>query len=134
MIVRWVQRNPRKLVYCDLSGSDTTHLRVVTDAAFKKEEGKGHALRGSIHLRARGSTSEFFRADSVAHILEYLSKAIRHVSRSTFAAELLASCDSVDLGILINLMLHEIEKALSPKVLRATCAIRVDMLFRWHSK
>ena len=42
------------------------------------------------------------------HCIEYMSKALRNVTRSTFAAELLAACDSVDLGILIVLMLHEI--------------------------
>ncbi len=110
VIVRWVQRNPHKLVYRDLTGSATTHLRVISDAAFKEEEDKGHALRGSIYLRAQGSTPEAFHANGTIHVLEYLCKAIRHVSRSTFAAELHASCDGVDLGILINLLLHEIEK------------------------
>jgi hypothetical protein len=37
-----------------------------------------------------------------------MCKALRHVTRSTFSAELHASCDSADLGILVNLMLHEI--------------------------
>ena len=42
-------------------------------------------------------------------ILEYQTKALRHVTRSTFSAELHGACDSVDLGILILLMLHEIK-------------------------
>ena len=60
------------MVYRNLSGSDTTHLRVISDAAYKKEEDMGHALRGSIYLRAQGSTLETFHADGTAHILEYL--------------------------------------------------------------
>jgi len=85
------------------------HLRVVSDAAFKKEEEKGHSLRGSLYLLVEGATAEFFHASGIVHILEYLSKALRHVTRSTFSSELHASCDSADLGVLILLMLHEIE-------------------------
>jgi hypothetical protein len=107
VIVRWAQRNPRKLVYRVLRGIGT-HLRIVSDAAFKKEEEKGHSIRGSIYLRAQGSSPESFHADGPVHILEYMCKALRHVTRSTFSAELHASCDSADLGILVNLMLHEI--------------------------
>ena len=42
------------------------------------------------------------------HVLEFISKAIRHVTRSTFSAELHSCCDSADLGIIILLLLHEI--------------------------
>ena len=48
-------------------------------------------------------------------MIEFLTKTIRHVTRSTFAAELHAACDSVDLGILIMLMLHEIQCGLVSK-------------------
>ena len=44
------------------------------------------------------------------HTVEYMSKALRHVTRSTFSSELLAACDSVDLGLLIITLLHELEK------------------------
>ena len=108
VIVRWVQRNPCKLVYGKLSPNN--HLRIVSDAAFKKEEEKGHAVRGSIYLRAAGDSPESFHKSGPVHVLEYMCKALRHVTRSTFAAELHACCDSADLGILINLMLHEIER------------------------
>jgi hypothetical protein len=80
----------------------------VSDAAFKKEEEKGHSLKGCIYMRAPGSTAEFFHKDSLVHLLEYLCKAIRHVTRSTFSSELHAACDTADLAILICLMLHEI--------------------------
>ena len=106
-ITRWVQRNPKKLRYRPLGGTGT-HLRVVSDAAFKKEEDKGHSLRGSVYLRAAGTTSKEFHCNGIVHLLEYLCKALRHVTRSTFSAELHAGCDSADLGILICLMMHEI--------------------------
>jgi hypothetical protein len=86
------------------------HLRVVSDAAFKKEEEKGHSLRGCLYLLAAGIDLEAFKKGDIVHILEFLCKAVRHVTRSTFAAELHACCDSADLGILILLMLHELAK------------------------
>ena len=109
VIVRWAQRNPKKLVYRPMPRDDI-FLNVVADAAFKKEEEKGHSLRGAVYMRATGTIKNSFRAKGVIHLLEYLCKALRHVTRSTFSSELHACCDSADLGILILLMLHEIEK------------------------
>ena len=45
-IVRWLQRNPKKLAYVRFEPKNT-HLRIISDAAFKQEEEKGHALRGA---------------------------------------------------------------------------------------
>ena len=108
VIVRYLQKNPKKLTYRPFSTHDT-HLRIVSDAAFKKEEEKGHSLRGTLYLRAPGDSKEHFYVDSTVHVLEYCSKALRHVTRSTFAAELHGACDSADMGILIGLMLHEMK-------------------------
>ena len=87
----------------------------MSDAAFKKEEDKdkAHSLRGTLHLRIDGDNTH---CDSRVHCIEYMSKALRNVTRSTFAAELLAACDSVDLGILILLMLHEIAVGKVPAI------------------
>ena len=49
-----------------------------------------------------------FHQAGPVHVLEFLCKAIRNVTRSTFAAELHAACDAADLGILLQLMLHEV--------------------------
>ena len=105
-IVRWIQRNPKKLHYRKLGPK--THLRVISDASFKKEDDKGHSLRGALYFRGQGDQLSDFSGDSPGHLIEFMTKTIRHVCRSTFAAELHACCDSVDLGILIALMLHEI--------------------------
>ena len=107
-VLRWVQRNPRKLEYppFDLSGK---HFRIVSDAAFKKEDEKGHSLRGTLYLSAPGSSLDHFHRNGPIHILEYLSKAQRHVTRSTFSSELHACCDAADLGVLLLQMLHEID-------------------------
>ena len=106
-IVRWVQRNPQTLVYRPFQSKEQ-HLSIVADSAFKKEEEKGHSLRGTLYCRAEGQGTEAYHKGGTIHLFEYLCKAIRNVTRSTFSAELLGACDSADLGILINLMQHEI--------------------------
>ena len=103
-IVRWIQRNPKKLFYKSFSHLNS-HFRIISDAAFKKEEEKGHALRGAVFLRCMGSN---LGSSGNVHVLEFVSKAIRHVTRSTFSAELHSCCDSADLGIIILLLLHEV--------------------------
>ena len=60
-LLRWVQRNPKKLIYRKLP-SEETHLRIISDAAFKKETEKGHCLRGALYLRVPGNTTESFVA------------------------------------------------------------------------
>ena len=46
-------------------------------------------------------------------MIEYMSKALRHVTRSTFSSELLAACDTIDLGLLIVSLLHELKSGTS---------------------
>jgi hypothetical protein len=108
VVLRWVQRNPRKLCYhpFDLPGK---HFRIISDAAFKKEDEKGHSLRGTLYVSAPGTAVDHFHRNGPIHILEYLSKAQRHVTRSTFSSELHACCDAADLGVLLLLILHEID-------------------------
>ena len=96
VIIRWVQRNPKRLTYRGMKSADDTHLRIVSDAAFKKEEEKGHSLRGAVYLRMEGSDSKAFASGGTVHVLEQLCKAIRHVTRSIFSSELHGACDSVD--------------------------------------
>ena len=109
-LLRWVQRNPKKLAYKKLP-SPETHLRIISDAAFKKETEKGHCLRGALYLRAPGDTTESFvttQKETVVHVLDWTCKNQRHVTRSTFAAELLSGGDTVDQGLLLSQLLTEI--------------------------
>ena len=90
-----------------------THLRVISDAAFKKETDSGHCLRGALFVRAPGNKQTDFAPEgkeTVVHIIDYLSKAQRHVTRSTFAAELLSAGDAIDHGLLLSQMLLEIPR------------------------
>ena len=130
-ILTWIQRNPKKLLYkrfnqrrggpradptsvpeggprADLRNA-SSHLRVISDAAYKKETEDGYSLRGALFLRGQGHDSSDFTQASVIHILDWACRSQRHVTRSTFSAELLAAGDAVDQGILISHMVHELE-------------------------
>ena len=116
--VELVQKNPRKLHYKAFGGRRTSetkggcsiHLRVVSDAAYKKETDDGHSLRGALYCRGAGrEPSDFGGYETVVHVIDWAVKSQRHVTRSTFSAELLGAGDAVDQGILISHMLHEVE-------------------------
>ena len=134
-LVTWIQRHPKKLHYKCFNNSTAsgnrqveagrkkapdTHLRVVSDAAFKRETVDGYSLRGVLFLRCEGGQSCFNNTNTNVHVLDYICKAQRHVCRSTFAAELLGACDAADQGVLIAQMLYEI----SHEVLSASDARR----------
>ena len=109
-LLRWVQRSPKKLSYRKLP-SEGTHLRIVSDAAFKKETEECHYLRGALHLRVPGNTTESFvvtQKETTVHVLDWLCKNQRHVTRITFVAELISGGDAVDQGMLLSQLLHEL--------------------------
>ena len=114
-LLRWLQRRPKKLTYKRMPNVQWggSHLRVISDAAFKKETDSGHCLRGALFVRAPGNKQTYFAPEgkeTVVHIIDYLSKAQRHVTRSTFAAELLSAGDAIDHGLLLSQMLLEIPR------------------------
>ena len=112
-VVRWVQRKPVSLTY--LSMTPTGNFVVgISDAAFKKEDDEATAMRGCVVCRlshscivSEGTTTKL--KSGTSHILEYASRKQRHVTRSTFAAELFGACDCMDLVWVVGLALHEIE-------------------------
>ena len=100
----------RKPVYRSASTGSNTHLRVVSDAAYKKETDDGYSLRGALYCRGTGTARESFVGQKTpVHIVDWVSTSQRHVTRSTFSAELLAAEDAVDQGILISHVLCELE-------------------------
>jgi len=61
-------------------------------------------------MRGAGRNTESYKSlSSTVHILDWVCKSQPHVTRSTFAAELLGAGDAVDQGLLINQMLHDVE-------------------------
>ena len=101
LIVKRLQEHPEKLHYGYL-GPNTTFL-VVTDAAFKKEDDTGHALKGTIILRrARGKLGS-----CLVHVIDFLTKRVGNVTRSTFSAELFSLCDACDHAMILRQICHE---------------------------
>ena len=115
-LLRWVQKHPYKLHYKRLTsgsgdtegGSPGTHLRIVSDAAYKRETEEGFSLRGAVFCRGPGQ--QLSGAFTAIHVLDYICKSQRHVTRSTFSAELLAAGDAIDQGVLVSHMLCELEE------------------------
>ena len=80
---------------------------VVTDAAFKKEEETGHALRGMMLMRVpKPISGEGFRTCQ-CHVVDFSCRRLRNVTRSTFAAELFALCEGCDHAMLLRQIAHE---------------------------
>ena len=93
-LLRWLQRRPNKLTYKRMPGEQWggAHLRVISDAAFKKDADSGHCLRGALFVLAPGNKQADFAPEgknTVVHAIDHISKAQRHVTRNTSAAELL---------------------------------------------
>ena len=83
---------------------------MISDAAYKRETEDGYSLRGALYCRGAGtSTESFSRQKTNIHIVDWACKSQRHVTRSTFSAELLAAGDAVDQGILVSHLLYELE-------------------------
>eukprot|EP00969_Alexandrium_andersonii_P022630 990301-Alexandrium_andersonii.AAC.1 len=60
------------------------HLRIFSDAVFKKEESTGHCVRGAVYLLCSGSQDSGFAKTSTCHALDFVSRQQRRVVRATF--------------------------------------------------
>ncbi|CAK9013617.1 S-adenosylmethionine synthase 2 (AdoMet synthase 2) (Methionine adenosyltransferase 2) (MAT 2), partial [Durusdinium trenchii] len=114
LLVKWAQQNPRPLVYKPLDTYPTA-LLVFSDSGFQaKSTTDGLSVRGMLSIRMTKEDvtkllSECAQPTEIkCHILEFTSKAQRHVTRSTFASEMFAATDSIDSGMLTRLSLHEL--------------------------
>ena len=86
-----------------------THLRLYSDAAFKKEEEDGHSVRGALYVRCAGTdTASMQRKQAYGHLIETVSKKQRNVVRATFSAELRGAGDTMDKAFILAQTLHEI--------------------------
>ena len=97
-LTKWVRRKKYKLTYCKLT--QPCKLMVISDSAFRSEPDSALAIRGAIlgicELREGNVGGKL-------HVLEYYSRKQRRVCRSTFAAELNAIADALEIARLINL-------------------------------
>ncbi len=61
-LVRWLQRNLKRLRYRRLPNlNGGAHLRMYSDAAFKREGDSGHSMRGSLYLLVPGQDENAFK-------------------------------------------------------------------------
>ena len=86
-----------------------THLRLISDAAFKKEEESGHSMRGACFIRCLGNTQAAMSASAPGHLLEWVARQQRRVTRATFTSELQGACDTMDKGFLLLQILDEFQ-------------------------
>ena len=114
-LLTWIQKNPRKLAYRRFGPAEAkavphTHLRVISDAAYKRETEDGYSLRGALFLRAAGTGDRCFsKEETPVHLIDVVCRSQKRVTRSTFAAELLAAGEAADQGLLTSHMLYETE-------------------------
>ena len=92
-VICWMQRNPGSIVFRAMRGP--FRILAMSDSAFKKEDDSGHAMRGSIVMLTNCvGPLETGLKDAVVHVIDYASRKQRHVTRSTFSAEILSAGDA----------------------------------------
>eukprot|EP00969_Alexandrium_andersonii_P181022 7998917-Alexandrium_andersonii.AAC.2 len=62
------------------------HLRIFSDAAFKKEESTGHCVGGAVYYLRAGSKDSDFAKTSPCHVLDFVSRQQRREVRATCSA------------------------------------------------
>eukprot|EP00971_Amphidinium_carterae_P351893 6492325-Amphidinium_carterae.1 len=102
-LVKHIRRKVAPLVFQHMSGP--MRVQVISDSAFRKEDSSGLAMRGAViglcmhHHESPGG---------VFHVLEFYSRKQKRVTRSTFAAELHALADAIEMGRLIRSAILEV--------------------------
>jgi len=112
VVVRYMKRHKVGLWYKKFNGK--VRMLGFTDSAFKtqEEEGSGLALRGLAVLIGpeitSGDTATIPGVETVAHLVDWVSRKLKRVVRSTFAAELNALIDAIETLLLLQLIYHQI--------------------------
>jgi hypothetical protein len=96
-VTRWAKRKPVHLQYNKLPGN-SFRVSCISDAAFRREDETGLALRGAIIGVTNLQPGD---PGGVIHFIEWFSKRQRRVVRSTFGSELNALADSFEISKVI---------------------------------
>jgi hypothetical protein len=110
-LLRWVQKRPAGIVYLKELRRKLRNAKfritAVSDSAFRSLEDNttGLALRGFVILLT-AICPDHPGGDSI--ILDYGTKKHKRVNRSTFAAELNAAVDTLDVAIMVQYVLEEV--------------------------
>ena len=112
-LLQWVQANPRSIQYPVMPYPDM--LLQISDSSYKAKAEDGLSVRGLVSVRVCAHGVNEGLKSTPCHLVDFASKAQRHVTRSTFSSELFASTDAADIGLLQTVALHELKHGvLSP--------------------
>lgn len=103
-VIRWCRRKPIHLAFVHL-GTPELKILVVSDAAFRREDNSGLAMRGALIAIAEDHPGD---PGGKANTVEYYSRRQRRIVRSTFGAETNGAADAVEIGRMIAYTLAEI--------------------------
>ena len=103
-VIKWVKRKSMHLCYKPIP-SGWLKLLVCSDAAFRREDTTGLAMRGSIIALAEDRGAD---PGGICNVVDFFARRQRRVVRSTFGAETHSLADGVEVGKLIACTLAEI--------------------------
>ena len=103
-VIRWCRRKAVHLAFVHL-GTAELKVLVVSDAAFRREDNAGLAMRGALICLAEHHVDN---PGGKANTVEFYSRRQRRVVRSTFGAETNGAADAVEIGRMIAYTLAEI--------------------------
>ena len=107
-LLRWVQKRPAGIVYFKRKAKDFRwRIAAVSDSAFRslEDNSTGLALRGFVVLLVMYNAQN---PGGECLVLDYGTKKHKRVNRSTFAAELNAAVDTIDIATIVQYTLEEI--------------------------
>ena len=114
VLVRWAQRHPLRIVYKQMQCAK--RILGESDAGFRKEQDEdghlnGRSSRGVNYLRL----GQRLNGSSIrVHLIDWMQGAIKQVTRSTFTSEAHGIIGTIDHGIVLKIMLHEIAEGPLP--------------------
>ena len=109
VLVRWAKKHPIRIVYRVMVCQ--SRLLGESDAGFRKETDEdghlnGRSSRGSNYLRVGQRLTD---ESTQVHLLDWSQGAIKQVTRSTFTAESHGAIATMDHGMVLKTMLHEMQ-------------------------
>ena len=103
-VIKWCRRKPTHLTFVHLR-TPTLKVLIISDAAFRREDVSGLAMRGAIISIGENHRDH---PGGLSNVIEYYSRRQRRVVRSTFGAETNGAADAVEIGRMIAYTMAEI--------------------------
>ena len=103
-VIRWCRRKAVHLAFVYLQTPELK-IMIVSDAAFRREDSNGLAMRGALISIAENHPDN---PGGRANTVEFYARRQRRVVRSTFGAETNGAADAVEIGRMIAYTLAEV--------------------------